>query len=283
MTSSPELAGKLDQKGKNDANDTLKSTSKRIILIRHGRTYANEFLATPGTRWGDPGFYDDESLADAKLSPHGVRQALELRERLLSCGPESVLDLNDIDLIAVSPLTRTIQTLQLGFGVGVDVDDGSGDGGASSEAIVSGDVPIVALPLARERLFFCSDIGEPVSSLRKSYPWIDFKSEFYEGGSDDDDGDGDKPWWYVHPEGEEFCEWRPHGEGQRYFTKGEPEHAFNERMVALYDWLEKRSEKNIVVVAHWGVFQKITGKDYDNCQIDVVRFEDFRRNGYPSH
>ena len=35
------------------AAKTDRNTNKRLILIRHGRTYMNEYLATPGTRWGD--------------------------------------------------------------------------------------------------------------------------------------------------------------------------------------------------------------------------------------
>lgn len=37
---------------------TNESSNKRIVLIRHGCTYMNEYLSIPGSRWGDPNFTD---------------------------------------------------------------------------------------------------------------------------------------------------------------------------------------------------------------------------------
>jgi len=257
---------KITSKKKNTADkahssDSSSQMTKRIILIRHGCTFANEFLARPGTRWGDPTFYDCKSLTDAKLSPRGVQQALGLRQRL-SETPD--FDIGEVDLIVVSPLTRAIHTLQLGFGI----DD-------QGNNVSTNCIPIIAQPLARERLYLCSDIGETVSSLRRSYPWINFSTEF--GGKKADDS----PWWYVHND-EKYHEWRPYGEGQTYQCEGEPENDFNKRMVALYDWLDNKTEKNIVLVCHWGVLQWLTGKDYDNCEVDIVPFDHLSRSGFPS-
>ena len=246
--------------------------NKRIVLIRHGRTFMNERLAAPGSRWGDPGFtdvFDDDDahfFRDSPLSPAGERQARRLAARLggeAFGGDEPPADeereaLRDVGLVVCSPLTRACQTAEL----------------ALLPRLGRG-VPAVALPLASERLYLVSDLGRPSSEMTRSFPWIDF------GPCADREGEGDGPssWWYVHPDGEEYAEWRPTGEGQTYACWGEPEEPFARRMEALHDWLGARPERTIALVCHWGVLDWLTGEDFANCEMRVVGFDQLRRTG----
>jgi hypothetical protein len=78
-----------------------------LLLIRHGRSLGNEMMDQPGNQWGDPYFRDDANLIDSPLSPRGIEQAVALGQ---SCSQE---DLDRIQLVIVSPLTRALQTMQL--------------------------------------------------------------------------------------------------------------------------------------------------------------------------
>ena len=93
--------------------------NKRIVLIRHGCTYMNEYLSIPGSRWGDANFTDvftdPVELAmyrDSPLSPRGIRQAERLSSRLSLDGEDSKI-IKEIELIACSPLTRALQTMTI--------------------------------------------------------------------------------------------------------------------------------------------------------------------------
>jgi len=293
---------------------------KTLIVIRHGCTYMNEYLSTPGCRWGDAGFTDvfeceeerETMYRDSPLSERGVRQARELSERVAAAmtsgsrdgiktttasrgdGGSGLEALRDLDLIAVSPLTRALQTLEIGLlphldpaplpGMEDGVDDGSkkeGDGAEENKSppsVARPRVPIVALPLATERLYLISDLGKPRSELANRFPYVDFESEF--GGSSEG---GAAEWWYVpndSEEEEEEEEWRPNGAGQKYATPGEPEAAFDGRMKALYDWIDSRVERTVALVCHWGVADWLLGVDMDNCEVRAAPFGRLRRGGY---
>ncbi|KAL7529828.1 hypothetical protein ACHAWF_003126 [Thalassiosira exigua] len=255
-----------------DAKDAPK-VDKRIVFIRHGCTYMNEYLSGKGTRWGDPHFtdvFDDESLyRDSPLSPRGVRQAQDLSSRLGRVvaagaggvdgdGHDNIID--DIQLIACSPLSRALQTMDI----------------AMSPHIWPGRVPIVALPQASERVYLISDLGEKASVLKTQYPVVDFDSEIPNERSDE--------WWYTSSNDDvddvNYVEWRPNNQGQKYACPGEPELAFNERMGSLYDWLEAREETCIALISHWGVIEWLTGSDFDNCEMGVIGFSSMSRAGF---
>lgn len=277
------------------------SERKRIVLIRHGRTYMNERLAEPGSRWGDRGFtdvFDDDALfRDSPLSPTGEAQARSLSAWLgealggAECmttdagtkdaggslplplpPPPSDEDreaLRDIGLVVCSPLTRACRTAELALLPHLDLGPSPAGAGAG--------VPAIALPLASERLYLVSDLGRPASELGEAFPWIDFGPCGGEGG--DGDGDPPSPWWYIHPDGEEYVEWRPSGEGQEYGCRGEPEGRFALRMAALHDWLGSRTERTVALVCHWGLIDWLTGGDFANCELRVVGFDELRRTG----
>ena len=91
-----------------------KTRPKTITFIRHGRTYANEYLSKTH-RWGSPTFTDSWSLLDSPLNPTGIDQATSLKETLgseIQVDPESTI-------VLVSPLTRTLETFRLSGSGGI--------------------------------------------------------------------------------------------------------------------------------------------------------------------
>ena len=262
-------------------SSTKSSKQKRIVIIRHGCTYMNEYLSTPGSRWGDAGFTDIfedpaqlDLFRDSPLSDRGIHQAKRLGARLGHLmeddPPLSEMDLGldqnvirEIDLIACSPLTRALQTTELSLVPHLEKND---DGCPK--------VPIVALPLASERVYLISDEGQSTDQLAKQFPCVNFQSDIEDSNKD--------CWWFTYDgeSDEPYTEWRPNGEGQTYACKGEPEADFNTRMAKLYDWLESCKESTIALVCHWGVIDWLTGEDFENCEMKIVPFESMKRTGF---
>ena len=52
-------------------------------------------------------------------------------------------------------------------------------------------IPILALPIATERLYLISDLGSSASRLSKRYPFVDFTTEFRR------DDDEEEEWWFT--------------------------------------------------------------------------------------
>lgn len=232
------------------SSESNSASDKRIVFIRHGCTFANEYLAQPGTGWGDPTFQDVPDLRDSPLSPLGVRQATQLRQKVKDGNFPVALE--NIDLVVVSPLSRTLQTFELGVWPEMEKRKLN--------------PPVVALPYARERLYMISDMGLTTDELKVKFPWVDFDSQFDKSTS--------KEWWYTSENGwEDYDEWRPHGNGQKYLVPGEPDNEFEARMFDLVKWLGARPEKNIILVCHWGVLEFLTGDDFDNCEVRALNYE----------
>lgn len=302
------------------ATTSTKKVKKKLVLIRHGCTYMNEYLSRPGSTWGDPNFTDiflsdhERSIyRDSPLSERGVEQAKQLAERFASSMEDRRLVMDEIEIIAVSPLNRALQTLEIGILPHLCIDrsdeacaqtraDTTEDGHDKSERI---EVPIVALPLATERLYLISDIGSSTSILSKRYPFVDFNTEFH--------GNEEEWWFTVKPDNTDaaenvmedskldeatsqsqkdlegsflnsdnvshYKEWRPIGEGQRYACPGEPDASFNHRMEKLYEWINARDESTICIVCHWGVLEWLTGARFENCEMRIVNFEDMKCHG----
>lgn len=277
--------------------------SKRLILIRHGRTHMNEYLATEGSNWGDTKFTDmfDESVhhlyKDSPLSQKGTRQAQELHKYFLSTekGREII---QDIELVAVSPLRRTLQTAEIGIlphfcsSSSSESDDSLS---STSSPSPSPSVPFVALPLASERVYLISDIGKSTTQLNQLFSFADFDREF-------DKFDGEE-WWFTVKDStsgngsresssstkecdapsdihsfnymyrDNYEEWRPNDGDQEYACLGEPDDAFHKRMRSLYQWIESREETVICLVCHFGVLEWLVGEKFDNCEVQDVSFE----------
>lgn len=244
--------------GSNDENER----DKKIVFIRHGCTHMNEYLAS--NTFGSPGFTDsfenDELFRDSPLSQLGVKQAEALYSRLMdsSC-PEYENLLDELELIVTSPLTRAIQTLEIGLLPHIIGNNESGQP----------EIPIMAVPHAAERLYLISDVGKRRQELHNRYGHvIDFCH----------DGFHHEEWWFQHNGKKAYAEWRPHASNQRYACPGEPDEEFAMRMMELYQWLVDRPESTIAVVSHWGVIDWFLDADFDNCEMRAVSIRDIAKN-----
>mmetsp|Transcript_318 Transcript_318/g.447 ORF Transcript_318/g.447 Transcript_318/m.447 type:complete len:376 (+) Transcript_318:33-1160(+) len=269
----------------NDCHDcTISATAskpKRLILIRHGTSLGNEFMDTPGNRWGDDTFTDNATLIDSPLSEKGKIQAKSLREPLkdllmnIQNENESLKDEDDGMklLIVTSPLTRCIETLNIGVLPNIksmdeiniitkSTDEVDGRKNVTRRVIVQ--------PLATERVYTASDTGRFVEELKDEFPHLDFHSCFQ--------NTNDKTWWYAHNDNhdksESYEEWRPFGKGQYYAVPGEPVHIFNQRMIELFRWIKSREEETILLVTHWAVIRFLTGEEISNCGLKVLNVDE---------
>lgn len=218
------------------------------MFIRHGCTHMNEYLGRH-IAFGAPHFTDvfenqkerDEYYRDSPLSPRGVRQAQELSKR------DGSTIMEQCDLVVTSPLTRALQTVEIGLG-----------------KHLHSDMPVIAIPQAAERLYLISDQGKPRHELQKAFPRVDFNTAFAE--------DQINQWWFT-PNNHSYVEWRPTGDGQKYACSGEPQEDFDNRMQSLMAWLDSRDEQSIALVCHWGVIDWMLDEDFDNCQWKRVPFQ----------
>lgn len=282
-------------------------SQKRILFLRHGQTYMNEWIGgAKGVGFGAPNFTDvfvDEQdrlhkYVDSPLSEKGIQQAQHLHDtihtalemRMLTTSSSTTttaeskeVEGNDdddgaltailkLDLVVTSPLTRALQTLDLALYPHIARRNQKNPGGS---------VPILAIPHAAERIYLVSDLGKPRNELKRSFPYVDFDSTAFESPRPlshhlQSDKDDDLPWHYV-PTAEaagSYVEWRPHGEGQIYACQGEPQDVFDRRMTKLYKWLDDRSERYIAVVCHAGVIEWMTQQIFANCEMRLIDFDD---------
>jgi broad specificity phosphatase PhoE len=291
---------------------------KKLLLIRHGCSYMNEHIGgAGGIAFGGPNFTDifdpqdcEQYYRDSPLSPKGHEQAKELHSviatMMLLSSPRQQQQqhttndndehqhqqhssiLQELELVVVSPLTRALETMQLSLLPHLQV-------GESSLLAASNNIPVIALPLASERLYLVSDVGRPVSQLEKKYGHVvDFESGMPLGLAKDD------PWWWQAlqvPAADDllleqnYKEWRPVGQGQSYSCAGEPFEAFHERMLQLCQWLLQRPETNIAIVGHFGVFEWLLKEEdgpneeevkFGNCEMRSVSLQGIlQRRGIP--
>eukprot|EP01032_Pedospumella_encystans_P019122 gene19122-21751_t len=73
----------------------------------------------------------------------------------------------------------------------------------------------------------------------------------------------------------EHVEWRPQG---TYCCEGEPSQVFAQRIQQLKQYLNDRPEQYMVVVAHWGIIRALTGQEFKNCEMKLVKTSEFLEN-----
>jgi len=129
--------------------------TKRVLLVRHGEGHHN----VAGQR--DVANYRDWQYQDARLTGRGERQAAALGEHL---GQTALL--GDVDLVVVTPLSRSIETATIAMGE------------------QHSSVPFVCHEGPREILGpNPCDKRRPLSELRADFPHVDFG--LVEGGEED--------------------------------------------------------------------------------------------------
>ena len=239
------------------------STTTTVYFIRHGRSVSNEWMeGSPENGFGAPTYSDyNGNVRDAPLSPTGLAQAKALCRTLQQQQDDdddasSAWLQDDVQLIAVSPLTRCIETFVHGVA-----------------PAIRGSTHVCVAPLLRERVYTLSETGRPFSVLRQQFQTEESNEQCWDWSACDET-DSDE-WWYTKPHDastkeEEEEEWRPLP--GIYAVPGEPQVVFDQRMEELRQWLCHRPEQCILAVAHWGVIQHFAPQDHiDNCQ--VVRVE----------
>jgi broad specificity phosphatase PhoE len=195
---------------------------------------------------GEPLILRTLLLWDTKLTPEGRRQADQVR---LQAAQNPDNPLQEADLLVASPLTRALTTAELIF----------------SDCLQLDNVSRIVNPLASERLYFSSEVGQHRSILQVNHPSFNF-----------DVLEDHKNWWFS-PSSEsddDTKEWRPYPETAQYACPGEPVSAFRRRMQQFKEWLAHREERRIVVVTHWGVIRALTGRNVHNCQVTAVSFDE---------
>jgi hypothetical protein len=101
----------------------------------------------------------------------------------------------------------------------------------------------------------------------------------------------DAPWWYVgDDENDRTSEGNQKNPGVtrarvtggsqvggpvlRSGVPSEPSEVFEARMKDLKEWLERRPESHIAIVAHWGVWFSLTGREFENCELVTLELDD---------
>jgi broad specificity phosphatase PhoE len=213
-------------------------------------------MTQPGNRWGDATFYDDATMIDARLSETGRSTTKQYLQQQLQDNPQLHNLLQQVELIVVSPLTRCLETFHYGVEPLLPL----------LEKRNNNNVPILAHPLIRERVYTSSDTGRPVATLKQEFPSVNF-----------DECQPDNHWWYTgdsnHTLSEEKEEeWRPFGQGQYYAVPGEPLEVFGRRLQDFDVWLSQRPERNILIVSHWGVLRHLGQQEWENAQAKVLEW-----------
>ena len=298
---------------------TMKKTTKRLLSIRHGISIANEWMNQPGNQWGDANFRDN-GIPDAPLSDAGRQHTQTYLHEQFFASPTGNHDnnndnhnnvhhnvlyqtLQEVELVIISPLTRCLETYQYGVEPYLTRRRKTTKSTSSTTTTTTTMVPILAIPLLRERVYTTSDTGRCASILSREFPTVDFSwlpPHTKHGNNNDQDDDGQDHnhtnnccWWYtgknqtddIDDSGndrqgsqrgdveklDEDEEWRPHGQNQWYGVPGEPEEVFERRMKELDEWIGHRPEHTILIISHWGVLEHLSnGMQFENAQAKVL-------------
>jgi broad specificity phosphatase PhoE len=140
----------------------LQERCKRIYFIRHAEGYHNDIERITDFKPPSSILLVENSgwkYMDAKLTPRGEEQCAKLKEEVRGHSVWARLHPLNLQLVVVSPLTRTLQTAFLSLG----------------RADEPGAPPFVATELCRERIAdFTCDRRRTITELRKDFPGVDF-------------------------------------------------------------------------------------------------------------
>jgi len=198
---------------------------KTIYLVRHGETEMNLWTGSTAEMWSE---LRDPGLFDTVLTARGLRQARQLADqvRTLDSIPEVIIS---------SPLTRALQTTDVGF------------------RSVHPNVPVEVDARISERVWHCADYGTDPTVLEERFPGVAGLDKLPE------------LWWWRDS-------LDPHPRARN--STIEPPDSFLARLDSFLADLAARDEETIAVVAHWGVCIALTGCSLENCQIVETRLGD---------
>jgi broad specificity phosphatase PhoE len=208
----------------------LPAPSKQIFFVRHAEGTHNVAGAV------EYAAYRSEAFFDAPLTALGWSQATALRAHV----QKQPRLRSALDLVVVSPLTRALQTAVAAFG---GEDTASADepllmsASAGRQGVSArGAPPFVACELCREHLgVHPCDRRRTLSEYKEAFPAVD--------------------WTEISTE--EDVLWRA--------DHRETDDALAQRAAAFLEWLQRRPEENIAVVAHSSwlsiLFQRFTHSD----------------------
>lgn len=190
------------------------SISKTIYFIRHAESEYNAYKKQLSV-WLCCKCCFDPLIYDPKLSPFGQTQLISLKNVLNDNGI-----LNSIQVVLVSPLTRTLLTCLSVFD---NIKQSKGE-----------NVPIIVEPILTEILDTSADVGRTRRELEKDYPHLDFSKCV------------DENWWYYDKT-----------KGPRIPVK-EPTVDITDRIYKIKQLLANRPEQIIAVVSHSALIKKLT-------------------------
>ena len=196
------------------------SNSKIIHLVRHAQgthNVENDYKAAEHT--------------DAPLTKLGIKQCLTFSN-------EIARNLNNIECIITSPMTRAIQTAQYCFDKQINKDQ----------------VPFIASEEWRETVNYLCDMRRETSYLREEFPKVDFEQLKYET---------DPIWCYyqaIHGSQDDFDKLRELADLN----------SLKVRCRAALDFIVKRKETEIAVVSHSALFYHL----FNSFDDSLVKFED---------
>lgn len=184
----------------------LPPDAKRLIFIRHAEGWHNKDYFEKPNYMAD-GLGETEAYWDARLTPEGKAQSQRLAEKLESrSGPPG-----QTQLVAVSPLTRAIQTATIAF----------------PSNMTTTRPQFVATSLCRERVWTHQcDRRRPRHVLESEFPHVDFGQILQ--------GDDDEMWPHKEIEPDPFNSTAVAARGLKFL-----------------DWLWERPEQEIAIVSHW--------------------------------
>jgi len=240
--------------------------SKRVFLLRHSESL-----------WNVNGSHRVRGLIDTTLTNTGVKQAKQLQGLLQRTG---ALQRLGIRLVAVSPLTRTLQTYMLAVRWYLDLFPSSAASGAagtagtatppgqstpssssqpSSSAAGSSCVRVCVNADLAEQLLSTGTIGRSPDQLAKDFcdGSLDFSAL-------------PPVWWYAPSKDELLTEEPPSASAAataasaalplantKIFLKKEPVARLRARIHRFLRWLEMQPEESILVVGHGTYFREM--------------------------
>jgi len=196
----------------------MSEVTKTIYFLRHGQSLFNAAERDP-------------MIPDAGLTHKGLAQARGVQPQ--------VAQIQNLEAIIVSPLSRAIHTMLIAFQDHIDT------------------VPVIVDPLCREVTCGMDDLGSTPDELARAFPQL--STQFATMPS---------VWWYTGAaEGQDGNDPQLSYERYRKDEFEEPASSYRPRLQSFKNSLLSCRQKVIAVVCHNRVIDKLTGVCARNCEL----------------